>query len=223
MKSSSRSPSEAAAPLRIALIGAESTGKTTLGGELAAHFRDRGERVELVPELLREWCTREGREPRPEEADAIARAQEARVDDAAARCDVVVADTTALIVALYGALLHPRSELYRFAIERLRAYGRVLLTGLDLPWAPDGLHRCQATRDDVDAQLRELLARESIAYRVVYGRGPQRLASALAAIATELAPALPEANRRAWNCEKCSDPECEHKLFTRLVQGEEKQ
>lgn len=220
MRSSSRSPSKPAAPLRVALIGAESTGKTTLGRELAAHFCAQGRRVKLVHELLREWCTREGREPRPEEAEAIAREQEARVDEAAARCDVVVADTTALMVALYGALLFPGSGLYRFAIDRLRAYDRVLLTGLDLPWVPDGLHRSPATRDSVDAQLRELLAREALAYRVVYGRGPQRLANALAAIDTQLAPELPAGNRRAWSCEKCSDPECEHRLFTRLVPSE---
>ena len=219
MRSSSRSPSR---PLRIALLGAESTGKTTLGRELAAHFCAQGLRVKLVPELLREWCAREGREPPPEEAEAIAREQEARVHEAAARNDIVIADTTALMVAVYGALLFPESDLYRFAIDSLRRYDRVLLTGLDLPWKPDGLQRSQATRDAVDAQLRELLGREAIAYRVVYGRGPQRLASALAAIATELAPELPAGNRRAWTCEKCSDPECEHRLFTKLVQGEEK-
>jgi len=218
MRSSSRSPSK----LRIALLGAESTGKTTLGRELAGHFGAQGLRAKLVPELLREWCTREGREPRPDEAEAIAREQEARVDEAAAYCDVVIADTTALMVLVYGALLYPDSPLHRFAIDRLRACDRVLLTGLDLPWVADGLHRSQATRDAVDAQLRELLGREAIAYRVVYGRGPQRLANALAAIDTQLAPELPAANRRAWNCEKCSDPECEHRLFTKLVQGEEK-
>jgi nicotinamide riboside kinase len=216
MKSSSRSPNEPAA-LRIALIGAESTGKTTLGRELAAHFGAQGLRAELVPELLREWCTREGREPRPEEAEAIAREQEARVDQAATGRDVVIADTTALMAAVYAALLYPGSEFFRFAIGRLRGYDRVLLTGLDLPWVPDGLHRSAPSRDAVDAQLRDVLGREAIAYRVVYGRGPQRLAGALAAIDTQLAPELPEANRRAWSCEKCSDPDCEHKLFTSLL------
>jgi nicotinamide riboside kinase len=223
MKSSSRSPNERPLQaLRIALLGAESTGKTALSRELAAHFCAQGLRVKAVPELLREWCARHDREPRPEEAEAIAREQEARVDEAAARCDIVIADTTALMVAVYGALLHPGSDFHRFVLERLRGYDRVLLTGLDLPWVPDGLHRVQSTRDAVDAQLRELLAREAIAYRVVYGLGPQRLASALAAIDTQLAPELPEGNRRAWTCEKCSDPQCEHQLFTRLVQGEEK-
>lgn len=219
MRSSSRSPSK---PLRIALLGAESTGKTTLGRELAAHFCAQGLRVKLVPELLRKWCAREGREPRPEEAETLAREQEARVDAAAAAGDIVIADTCALMVAVYGGLLFADSDLYRFALESLRRYDRVLLTGLDLPWVPDGLHRSEATRDAVDAQLRELLGREAIGYRVVYGRGPQRLAGALAAVATELAPELPAGNRRAWTCEKCSDPDCEHRLFTKLVQGEEK-
>jgi nicotinamide riboside kinase len=215
MRSTSRSPSEPAR--RIALIGAESTGKSQLGRELAAHFRALGHRTELVPEVLREWCTREGRAPRPEEQLAIAREQERRVDAAAASAEIVLADTTALMVALYSGMLFKDGELLGYGLERQRSYRPTLLAGLDLPWAPDGLQRESAeVRASVDAQLRGLLAEARIPFRVVYGRGGQRLASALAAIDAALAPPVP-GNDRAWSCDKCSDPDCEHRLFTRLL------
>ena len=59
--------------MRIALLGAESTGKTALAEALAAHFNESGRTAIAVPEVLREWCMQRGREPRPQEQLAIAR------------------------------------------------------------------------------------------------------------------------------------------------------
>src|SRR3954468_23032015 len=98
-------PAGRGAGMKIALRGAESTGKTTLAGQMAQALRDRGLRVEAVPEVLREWCTREGRTPRPKEQLPIAQEQERRADAAAATAQVVISDTTALMVAIYSAML----------------------------------------------------------------------------------------------------------------------
>lgn len=213
---------------RIALLGAESTGKSTLAIELATHLRGRGLQALAVPETLREWCTRAGRAPRPEEQLAIAQDHEARIDAAAAQADIVVADTTALMVAIYAGMLFEDGALYRFAMERQRLYDATLLTGLDLAWSPDGLQRDAASRPQVDALVREHLQRAQLPYQVVYGQGAQRLRSALQALAASgLLPDEPrtEADMEkaggagwVWSCEKCSDPACEHRLFTRLKQ-----
>ncbi len=93
----------------------------------------------------------------------------------------------------------------------------VLLAGLDLPSSAGG--------EAEDARIRARLQSAGVAYQVVYGTGPQRLRSALQALAS--AGVLPagivqrqdegDAQRPwTWNCEKCSDPACEHRLFTRL-------
>lgn len=92
----------------------------------------------------------------------------------------------------------------------------VLLMGLDLPSA--------AGREADDAHIRAQLQSAGLAFHVVYGQGPQRLHGALQALEAAgvlpagSAPRLPEPERRAWlaACEKCSDPDCEHRLFTRL-------
>lgn len=209
--------------MKIALLGAESTGKTQLAGELAAHLQAQGKRIAVVPEVLREWCVREGRTPRPEEQLPIAQEQERRVDEAAGRAEVVIADTTALMVAIYSAMLFEDGTLYQFALERQRRYNVTLLTGLDLPWIADGLQRDGPhVREPVDALLRSSLARAGVAFHVVYGRGPERLAHALAALPGGRVQAAPgEAARRearawTWVCQKCGDAQCEHRLFTGL-------
>ena len=203
--------------LKIALLGAESTGKTRLARELAAEFTRRGRTATAVAEALREWCETHQRTPRPEEQLPIAQEQERRVDEACARCDVVIADTTAVMVAIYSAMLFKDGSLYQFALERQRTYDVTLVTGLDLPWVADGLQRDGPhVREPVDALVRAMLGQAGIPFRVVYGSGPDRVAAALAAIGSSLAPAAPAATW-VWQCDKCSDPDCEHRLFSALI------
>ncbi|MBC7469016.1 MAG: ATP-binding protein [Ramlibacter sp.] len=205
--------------MKIALLGAESTGKTRLASELGAQLRRQGKSVAVVPEVLRGWVVRAGREPRPEEQMPIAREQERRVDEAAATNAIVIADTTALMVAIYSGMLFEDGELYRFALQQQRRYDIALVLGLDLPWLPDGLQRAgPQLREPVDMLVRKALADIGAAYRVVYGQGQERLENGLAAIDSVASISqLAAAGRRwQWNCEKCGDPQCEHRLFTQL-------
>jgi nicotinamide riboside kinase len=203
--------------LRIALLGAESTGKTTLAHALATHFRSLGRNAVAVPEALRDWCAAQGRTPRPEEQMGIAQEQQRRVDEAARTHDVVIADTTAVMVAIYSAMLFEDGSLYRFAIDAQRGFDVTLLTGLDIDWVADGLQRDGPhVREPVDALVRDMLDKAALPYRVVYGSGDERLRNALSAIDATLAP-RPAVRDWAWQCDKCSDPECEHRLFTSLL------
>lgn len=204
--------------LRIALLGAESTGKTQLARELAEHFQSLGREAIAVPEALRDWCETQQRTPRPEEQLPIAQEQERRVDEAGATAQVVIADTTAVMVAIYSAMLFQDGSLYRFAVERQRLYDVTLLTGLDLPWVADGLQRDGPhVREPVDELVRDMLDRAQIPYRIVYGTGEERLRQALAAIDASLAPRAEARQKWVWQCDRCADPECEHRLFRRIL------
>ena len=69
----------------IAIVGAESTGKTQLAADLAqALSHHTGRRVAWVPEMLRSWCERTGRTPQAHEQAPILRAQHEQIDAAAA-------------------------------------------------------------------------------------------------------------------------------------------
>ena len=208
--------------MKIAILGAESTGKTALAMKLATHLRQRGDQVDLVPEVLRAWCDREGRTPRADEQMGIAREQARCADNASAPW--VIADTTPIMIAVYSDMLFADQSLYPMALAHQRSYDLTLLTGLDLPWVADGLQRDGPhVREPVDALVRAALARADVPFRVVYGSGPERLDNALNAInsiANNEDPArtssqLTSKNRKwTWVCDKCSDPDCEHRLFT---------
>lgn len=171
--------------LRVAIVGAESTGKTTLACELATQLaRDSGLRVAWVPEVLREWCDLAGRTPLAHEQAAIVRAQHERIEAAAAAHDVVVCDTTALMTAVYSRLVFGDRSLDELALALHRSVALTLLTALDLPWVPDGHQRNgEHVRAPVDALLRELLLAHRLPWAVIGGAGPARLQQAVNAVA----------------------------------------
>jgi nicotinamide riboside kinase len=206
----------------IALLGAESTGKTTLAAELQAALAASGRSVGLVGEYLREFCVQMGRTPRQEEQLGIAREQTRRIADAAAKHDIVVADTTALMIAVYSDQVFGDTSLYTEASTAQAACQLALLTALDLPWLPDGLQRDGPhVRDPVDAKVRAALGAVGLAYAVVAGHGPARLQAALAAVERALNPPSDDTNaatstRWRWHCERCGDANCErHALLPR--------
>ncbi|MFO1220508.1 MAG: ATP-binding protein [Burkholderiaceae bacterium] len=174
--------------LVIAIVGAESTGKTRLARELAGALgAQAGLATTWVPEVLREWCDAHGRTPRADEQAAIAREQQARIDAAAAAHDVVIADTTALMVAVYSQLLFADDSLRGYALEQQRRVALTLLTAVDLPWEADGLIRDGPhVRAPVDAIVRAWLADAGVDWSVVSGHGEARLQCALDAVAPHL-------------------------------------
>lgn len=218
----------------IALLGAESTGKTTLSLQLAEALRQQtGLRCAVVDEHLRSWCERTQRTPRGDEQREIALEQHRRIETAAQMHDVVIADTTAVQTAAYSHLVWADSTLDACATTlHAQTVHATLLTAIDLPWVADGLQRDgPKVQLPVDARLRALLAQRGIAWSRITGRGTARLDHALLAVSpmlqaqagSRLSPRaglfsrLAERQEQwpAWQpaCKDCDDPQCEHRLF----------
>jgi nicotinamide riboside kinase len=218
--------------LRVAIVGAESTGKSWITTALADVLRARGQAVHTVDEVLRHWCDRAGRTPQRHEQMAIAQQQaDAAYPMAQQAPDTwLLSDTTPLMTAVYSHLLFDDESLYPMALAHQALYDITLVTGLDLPWVADGLQRDgPQVRGPVDTLVRQALERSSMAYRVVYGQGPRRLNNALLALGLAGEDASAQhireqgqfainQGRSIWQCNDCSDPACEHKLFSRLVE-----
>lgn len=205
----------------IAIVGAESTGKTTLAAGLTQALQAEGVSAVMVPEFLREFCDEHGRTPFPHEQLAIAREQTRRIVQSAQQHAVVVADTTALMTAVYSDHLFDDASLYAQALNDHALAQLTLLTALDLPWQADGLQRDGAhVREPVDSLIRQHLVSAQLPYSVVAGQGAHRLDQALLAVRQALsAPQRAQANasrpRWRWVCEKCDDGDCEQHWLPR--------
>ena len=208
----------------VAILGAESTGKTTLAAALGRTLDTQGLRVEVVAEYLREFCERQGRTPTLDEQTDIADEQWRRIEAAARDTDVVIADTTPLMTAIYSDYVFGDAALYADALQRQARCALTLVTGLDLAWQPDGLQRDgPQVRVPIDAMLRAALDGAGLAYALVYGEGSARLAGALRAVQrlspagiASPSPAAEAPARLRGRCRECLQADCEHRLFTAL-------
>jgi nicotinamide riboside kinase len=202
--------------LVVAVVGAESTGKTTLAQALGARLARPDRRVAVVGEFLREFCDRHGRTPRIDEQAGIAAEQTRRIAQAAASHDIVVADTTALMVAVYSVQVFGDHSLLAAAAQAHAVCDLTLLTALDLPWQADGHQRDgPQVRAPVDALLRAALRDAGLGHAVVAGSGEARTQAALAAVERALAPRPAAGPRWQWHCERCSEGDCERHAFAR--------
>lgn len=172
-------------PLRIAVYGPESTGKTQLAGQLAAHFG-----APLVAEYARERWDAQG-ELTLADMLPVAREQWRREDAAAAGADrLVICDTEALTTAIWSDLLYGAcpDELRRGAEERCRNYALYLLLNIDAPFVADP-QRCfpdSADREKCMHIWRWALERRNLAFVEIRGNWADRLQGAIAAVEARL-------------------------------------
>ena len=227
--------------IRVALLGAESTGKTSLSQNITDALLAQGQMAAYVPEVLREWCQMNGRTPAFHEQRQIAQQQAERIFSI--QEGWVIADTTPLMTAVYSDYVFKDLSLYEEALGLQDQFDLTLVMGLDVAWVPDGLQRDgEHVREPVDHLIRQAMSKRQLPFKVIYGQDEARLNAALLAISQGIAnlnepldlkfsmPGLqPTQTQRevsqyglnqgktAWRCDLCSDSECEHRLFSDLL------
>lgn len=161
----------------IAIVGPESTGKTTLAQALA-------ERLDApwVAEVARTWLA--GRRGyAAADVERIARAQLAA--ESAARRQApprLVLDTDLLVILVWWREKYGPAPPWLTAALARQPRRRYLLASPDLPWAPDPLRESPHDRERLfEVYQAELVARGE-RFGVVTGAGDARLQSALAAL-----------------------------------------
>lgn len=166
-----------AAPVKVAILGAASSGKTTLAAALA---RDYG--TVWVPEYLREFVDTEARVPVAQDQIHIARTQRAREDAAIPLAyRYLFCDTTPLMTAVYSRHYFQGIDdaLALLANDHRRDYAITLVTASDIPWQADGLQRESAQVSvTINTLLMEELAKRAIPHLLLTGTLAERLAQA---------------------------------------------
>lgn len=208
----------------VAIVGAESTGKTTLARGITQALIADGVNAVMVSEYLREFCDERDRTPYPDEQADIALEQSRRIAQAAKLHDVVVTDTTALMTAVYSEYLFEDRGLYEQALPDHAQARLTILTALDLPWESDGLQRDgEHVREPVDALIRQHLVAARLPFSVVAGQGDHRLNQAMLAVRQALQTAeqrevaqVASGPKWRWMCERCDDGECEQHWLARI-------
>lgn len=167
-------------PLKIALVGPESSGKTTLAAQLAGHYG-----TVWVPEYARTYLTSLDRAYTQDDLTKIAKGQlelEASLASQATR--LLICDTNLLVMEIWSQVAYGYVAPDLAALLNLSTYHLYLLLSPDLPWQPDPLreHPDPADRTELFKRYESSLIHHALPYATIAGIGDQRLHQAIHAI-----------------------------------------
>jgi NadR type nicotinamide-nucleotide adenylyltransferase len=166
-------------PLKIAIVGPESTGKSTITTELASHFD-----TISVPEFAREYCKGLNRSYTLEDEVNIFHGQLSLEQELLphARNNLLFCDTMVLTVKIWCDHLFgftPKS-----IVDKLRnkVYDLYLLMDIDLPWEDDELRDFPELRSHFMKVWHKELKEIDANYVKISGLGKQRFENASIAV-----------------------------------------
>lgn len=173
---------------RVCVLGAESTGTTTLAEALARELR-----TCWVPEYGREYSEekmRRGEEFwKTEEFVYIAQEQNRRENAAARQANrILICDTDAFATTLwhrrYMGFANPAVEI----MAAQRSCHLYLLTGDEIPFVQDGYRDGEHIRHEMQSWFKHALERQAVPWRLIEGSPAKRLQEALVFIREQFFP-----------------------------------
>jgi NadR type nicotinamide-nucleotide adenylyltransferase len=173
---------------RVAIVGAESTGTTTMSEALAAHYE-----TEWVPEYGREyWIAKMARGEQDSwqsaEFEMIAREQCYSEDRAARKANkLLICDSPAFVTTIwherYLGSVSPAVD----AIAAPYTYPITFVTAPDFDFVQDGYRDGEHIRDWMDARIRQWLSDRDRPFTLLTGSHTERFATAVRAIDSAMA------------------------------------
>ena len=164
---------------RVCILGAESTGTTTLAKALAEHLQ-----TTWVEEYGREYSelklAQSDPDWRTDEFTMIAEEQTRREDDAARRANrVLICDTNAIATVLWHRRYMGSHSPVVESIARRGHCDLYLLTGEEIPFVQDGLRDGEHIRLEMHRWFEKALSAQSVPWQVLRGSHKERMREAI--------------------------------------------
>ncbi len=166
--------------IKIVLFGPESTGKTTLSKQLAAHYK-----TLWVPEYAREYLQekwdREQKTCEPEDLLPIAKGQMQLENELTKKannilfCDTDLLETKVYSETYYGNFCDPMLE--KYALKN--TYDLYFLTYIDVPWEKDDLRDKPFEREQFFNYFKNTLLKYNRPFVILKGDKETRLQTAI--------------------------------------------
>lgn len=173
---------------KIVVIGPESTGKSTLCTQLAAHYQ-----TIWCPEYAREYLLKHGTSYVYNDLLTIARGQVALEDACAEKVrlskkSLLFIDTDMYVMKVWCEFVF--GNCHRFILDEIvnRKYDLYLLCNTDLPWVKDELREYPdlVTRQKLYQNYKDILVNQSVPWADISGDHEERLQKAITAVDSTL-------------------------------------
>lgn len=163
---------------RVAIVGAESTGKTTLAGQLAQHYQ-----TVWVPEFAREYLDAKGAYCELSDIPNIARGQMETEDALARQANrVLICDTDLITTTIWSDHYFNECPDWIRRAANERQYDLYLLTHNDVLWVADSQRDRPHMRDHFHNLFRHELESRNRPYIEISGSCDERLRAAIRAV-----------------------------------------
>ena len=160
---------------RIAITGPESTGKTQLAKELAAHFK-----TKWVPEYAREYLSGKQERYTIEDILRIAKGQlKQETKIARGTTGLLFCDTDLTVLKIWSQVVFSSCPEWIEEKFNTHQYDLYLLCYPDIEWKADPLRENPTDRRFLFELYKEELEKAGVHYVIVKGRGAQRLENAI--------------------------------------------
>lgn len=164
--------------LKIAIVGGESTGKSTMSAYLARHYN-----TVWVPEYAREYCEKLTEPPTWQDEINMFEGQLVLEESLSAQANkILICDTTFITVKIWSD--HIFGQAPQQVVDELsrRHYDFYLLLDIDLPWEDDPLRDFPDKREHFMQVWHQELKALNANYVLISGLGQERYDSAVRAI-----------------------------------------
>lgn len=163
---------------RIAIIGPQSTGKSTLAQELAKHYG-----TVWVPEYARLYAEQKQGELTVHDVDKIAAGHFDAEEALAQQCHLrLFVDTDAIMTTLYSRYYYQSCPEWVDALAASKTYDLYLLTAPDVPWIADRQRDPPDVRQDFFLSCKTLLEEKKSRFVIISGDWSERFEQAIAAV-----------------------------------------
>src|SRR5699024_2120395 len=168
---------------RVVLYGPESTGKTTLAKQLAAHYN-----TNWVPEYMRTFLEKKTLIPGEEivaykELEIIARGQIKAENTLSKTANkFLFCDTNLLELQVYAEHYFEKCPKAITTYARKNKYDLYILTYIDVPWQADVMRDRPENRKEMFALFEQKLKENNLPYITVKGNERERLEQAVSYI-----------------------------------------
>jgi NadR type nicotinamide-nucleotide adenylyltransferase len=163
---------------RIAIVGPECTGKSTLAEQLAKHYH-----TCFVPEYAREYIDKLKRPYTLNDIVEISKGQIKLEDERAAKANkILVCDTNLMVTKIWAEFKYKQCPAWIKENLAKRKYSLHLLTDIDIPWEADPQREHPHLRRELFEIYRSELIAEGVPYQLISGKPDMRLQQATTAI-----------------------------------------
>ncbi|RKR81705.1 NadR type nicotinamide-nucleotide adenylyltransferase [Mucilaginibacter gracilis] len=173
-------------PLKIAIVGPESTGKSTMSAYLAAYYH-----TVWVPEFAREYCDNLTEAPTWQDEINMFHGQIALENQLLPQANrLLICDTTFITVKIWSDQMFGQAPQQVLDELTHHHYDYYLLLNIDLPWEDDPLRDFPNLREHFMQVWHTELQALNANYVVISGLGNERYNNAVDAIDSFLAAKL---------------------------------